>query len=116
MNENPPRDYTDIIDLPHPTSRTHPRMSMLNRAAQFAPFAALNGYEEVIRDQEKIVYDRVILSADEINDLKHFTYNYYLAASADDLMTSTYSVEGNYYSETRSFSSGLSSDWLSFMR
>lgn len=39
----------------------------------------------------------------EINDLKHFTYNYYLAASADDLMTSTYSVEGNYYSETRSF-------------
>ena len=44
-------------------------MSNYDRAAQFAPFAALNGYEEVIRDQEKIIYDRVILSEDEINDL-----------------------------------------------
>ena len=40
--------YADIINLPHPTSKRHPRMSMLDRAAQFAPFAALTGYGDVI--------------------------------------------------------------------
>ena len=40
--------YADIIHLPHPTSKHHPRMSMLERAAQFAPFAALTGYGDVI--------------------------------------------------------------------
>ena len=33
--------YDDIIDLPHPEPQTHPRMPMRDRAAQFAPFAAL---------------------------------------------------------------------------
>ena len=61
--------YDDIINHPHHESSTRKKMSNYDRAAQFAPFAALNGYEEVIRDQEKIVYDRVILSEDEINDL-----------------------------------------------
>ena len=40
--------YDDIIDLPHPTSKRHPRMSMEARAAQFAPFAALTGFGDVI--------------------------------------------------------------------
>lgn len=40
--------YDDIIDLPHPTSKRHPRMSMADRAAQFAPFAALTGFDGVI--------------------------------------------------------------------
>jgi len=40
--------YDDIIDLPHPTSKRHPRMSMADRAAQFAPFAALTGFGDVI--------------------------------------------------------------------
>ena len=40
--------YADIIDLPHPTSKRHPRMSMAERAAQFAPFAALTGFGDVI--------------------------------------------------------------------
>ena len=42
--------YDDIIDLPHYEPKHHPRMSMWNRAAQFAPFAALTGYEEAIKD------------------------------------------------------------------
>lgn len=61
--------YEDIIDHPRHVSNTRKNMSNYDRAAQFAPFAALSGYEEVIRDQEKIVYDRVILTEDEINDL-----------------------------------------------
>lgn len=40
--------YDDIIDLPHPDPKRHPRMAMSDRAAQFAPFAALTGFDGVI--------------------------------------------------------------------
>lgn len=43
-------DYSDMIDLPHHTSSKHPRMAARMRAAQFAPFAALTGYDEVIEE------------------------------------------------------------------
>jgi hypothetical protein len=43
-------DYDDIINLPHHVSKRHPQMSMWNRAAQFAPFAALTGYDDAIKD------------------------------------------------------------------
>lgn len=43
-------EYDDIINLEHPTSKRHPRMSMMQRAAQFAPFAALNGHEEAVSE------------------------------------------------------------------
>jgi hypothetical protein len=43
-------DYDDIINLPHYEPKHHPRMSMWSRAAQFAPFAALTGYDDAIRD------------------------------------------------------------------
>ena len=42
--------YEDIIDLPHHVSQTRPRMTRIDRAAQFAPFAALTGYEAVIAE------------------------------------------------------------------
>ena len=35
--------YDDIIDLPHHVSKVHPQMSIWDRSAQFAPFAALTG-------------------------------------------------------------------------
>ena len=40
--------YEDIISLPHPEPRHHTRMPLADRAAQFAPFAALRGYHEKI--------------------------------------------------------------------
>ena len=46
-------DYDDIINLPHHVSEKHPRMSMWNRAAQFAPFAALSGHDEAIKETTK---------------------------------------------------------------
>ncbi len=49
MNENIDR-YRDMLELPHPRSVKHPPMSMLDRAAQFAPFAALTGFEQVVDD------------------------------------------------------------------
>ena len=45
--------YADIIDLPHHVSKRHPQMSMLNRAAQFAPFAALTGYDAAINEAKE---------------------------------------------------------------
>ncbi|MDO4938966.1 MAG: hypothetical protein Q4E54_03295 [Lachnospiraceae bacterium] len=46
--------YDDIINLPHPVSKKHRSMSMRDRAAQFAPFAALTGFEEeLIETAEK---------------------------------------------------------------
>mgnify|MGYP006873013565 FL=1 len=43
--------YGEIIDLPHHRSSKHPHMSLYDRAAQFAPFAALNGYEEMVNNE-----------------------------------------------------------------
>ena len=40
--------YDDIINMEHPTSKTHPRMDAITRAAQFAPFKALTGLEDEI--------------------------------------------------------------------
>ena len=42
--------YDDMLHLPHHVSATRPPMSRLNRAAQFAPFDALNGYSAAIRE------------------------------------------------------------------
>ena len=50
--------YDDIINLPHPTSKKHPRRPMINRAAQFAPVAALTGYDDAIQDTERQVEKR----------------------------------------------------------
>ena len=46
--------YDDIINLPNPTSKNHPRMSLHDRAAQFAPFAALTGHEEAIAETARM--------------------------------------------------------------
>jgi hypothetical protein len=40
--------YDDLLDRPHPISKNHRHMSLHDRAAQFAPFAALTGYNEAI--------------------------------------------------------------------
>lgn len=46
--------YTDILNLPHPTSKKHPRMTRTARAAQFAPFAALTGYNEAVKETARL--------------------------------------------------------------
>lgn len=58
MTTNNGHKYDDIIELPHPTSKTHPRMPLSDRAAQFAPFAALTGHEEAIRETERLARAR----------------------------------------------------------
>ena len=53
--------YDDIINLPRPVSVKHPRMSMIDRAAQFSPFRALTGYEDAIRETARLTGRRVEL-------------------------------------------------------
>ena len=53
------RQYDDIINLPHHVSKKHPQMSLYARSAQFAPFAALTGYEDAVKETARETSHRV---------------------------------------------------------
>ena len=61
--------YEDIIGLPHFVSKNRKHMSNRDRAAQFAPFAALTGYDESINEAARMVDARIELSEEEKQDL-----------------------------------------------
>ncbi len=63
------KEYGDIIDLPHWEPVTFTRMSMKQRAAQFAPFAALTGYEEMVQEEARETGRRSDLSEEETEEL-----------------------------------------------
>ena len=67
MNES--GKYDDIIKLSHHISKKHPQMSMEERAAQFAPFAALVGYEDAVEETARITTKRIELNEEEKNAL-----------------------------------------------
>lgn len=60
-----PHRYDDLLELPHPQSRRHPRMDALARAAQFSPFAALTGYDDQVKEAARLTGRRVGLSEGE---------------------------------------------------
>ncbi|MCR5666827.1 MAG: hypothetical protein K6G01_08355 [Eubacterium sp.] len=53
--------YGDILTLSHPVSKKHPRMSREERAAQFSPFAALNGYDEAVEETGRLTDEKVVM-------------------------------------------------------
>lgn len=57
-------DYDDIIHLPHHVSKRHPRMPMHKRAAQFAPFSAITGHAEAIKEAARVTEIEPIMSED----------------------------------------------------
>lgn len=61
--------YDDIINLPHPTSKNHPRMAAIDRAAQFSPFAALSGYDAAVKETARLTDRRVELDEYEKAEL-----------------------------------------------
>ena len=61
-------NYDDIINLPHHVSTRHPQMSMMNRAAQFAPFAALTGHAAAIEETARLTDTQMEL-ADEDSEI-----------------------------------------------
>lgn len=78
MNKN----YDDIINLPHYEPKKHKRMSKEARSAQFAPFAALTGYDDAVKETARLTDKRIELDEDEkqiLNDkLQHILENNYL--------------------------------------
>ena len=67
MNES--HRYDDIIDLPHPVSKRHPQMPMRERAAQFASFKALAGYEDEIEETGRLTDRRREPAEDQKEEL-----------------------------------------------
>ena len=61
--------YDDIINLPHPVSKNHPQMPLRDRAAQFAPFAALTGHDAAIKETARLTDERLELSEEVIAQL-----------------------------------------------
>ena len=59
------KSYDDIINLPHHVSKKHPQMSMLDRAAQFSPFAALTGYGDAIDEAARVTEAQIELDDSE---------------------------------------------------
>ena len=59
MNEKFP--YEDIINLPRPISKKHPQPPLSERAARFAPFAAITGYEEMVLEEARVTEKQIEL-------------------------------------------------------
>lgn len=62
-------DYSDIIDHPHWEPKKHSRMSIYNRAAQFAPFAALSGFDDEIHEAGRLTEREVVLDEYETGEI-----------------------------------------------
>ena len=56
-----PHRYDDVINMPHHVSVTHPHMTLYDRAAQFAPFKALSGYEDDVDETARLTDERIEL-------------------------------------------------------
>ena len=69
---NDQNSYDDIIDLPHFVSKNRPHMSDYDRAAQFAPFAALTGYGDTIKEAARLTdsFKELSETEKEILDIK----------------------------------------------
>lgn len=62
-------DYNDIIYLPHHRSKKHAPMSLIDRAAQFSPFAALTGHDAAIKETARLTDKKIELDEYEIAGL-----------------------------------------------
>ena len=63
------RKYNEIMGLPHHVSKTRPQMPMSDRAAQFAPFAALTGYDAAIKKTGRLTVERIELDVEALSAL-----------------------------------------------
>lgn len=68
-------NYDDIINLPHHVSSKRPQMAQKDRAAQFAPFAALTGYDDEIKETARLTDAKIELDEDKqrvLNEKQNF--------------------------------------------
>lgn len=81
--------YDDIIHLPHHVSTRHPQMSLYNRAAQFAPFAALTGHDAAIEETARLTDVQQELTQGE-RDMLNRKMNYLLHTDDSPVVEITY--------------------------
>lgn len=86
------KTYEDIINLPHPEPKNHMRMSKEARSAQFAPFAALTGHSDAIKETSRLTTKRIEIDdnlksilnnklqliIDNIKDMPKITFTYFI--------------------------------------
>ena len=82
--------YDDIIHLPHHVSPTRPQMSMMDRAAQFSPFAALTGYDAAISETGRLTDSRIELTEEELDALNAKYQSLMDTVGTDRLVSITY--------------------------
>ena len=92
------KEYGDIINLPHPDSKKHKRMSMRDRAAQFSPFAALTGHDAAIKETARLtdafmdldetmkagLDDKLMLLMEKLNEKPQVAITYFLKDERKD--------------------------------
>ena len=75
--------YDEIMGLPHHVSRTRPQMPMSDRAAQFAPFAALTGYDSTIKETGRLTDEKIELDEEALTTLD-MKYQFLMDALDDE--------------------------------
>ena len=68
-SEDARRIYSDIIDLPYPKSKNRKHMLSSDRAAQFAAFKALSGFEDMISENSRLIVSRIEMDDDRRDEL-----------------------------------------------
>lgn len=69
LNNEISHKYDDILSMPHPNSKNHPRMARRDRAAQFSSFEALTGHEEAISETARLTDEKAALGEDVMERL-----------------------------------------------
>ena len=97
-------NYDDIINLPRPISKKHPTLSKAQRAAQFAPFAALSGYDGIISETGRLTSEKIEIDEDKIDQinkqLKELAQNKNTIADIVYFKPDNYKQGGAYIEET----------------
>ena len=75
MNNDSYKYYGDIINMPHRVSNIHAPMNILNRAAQFAPFSALPGHNDAVKETERVTEIYHSLDEEEKERINHILQN-----------------------------------------
>ena len=89
-------NYDDIINMKHPTSTNHPRMSMNNRAAQFAPFAAFKTHVDKISEAGRLTTQKRVLDEDQRQVLNRVLNNLLINKKEHPSITIDYFLEDEY--------------------
>ena len=85
--------YEDIINLPHPVSKRHKPMPVEDRAAQFAPFAALTGHQAAIEETARITEARIELD-EEVKEHLNMQFQELLAEPGRKIQVVYYVPDG----------------------